>query len=180
MDQKFRLRAGIIFMAFLMFIGMAIAYAAQSNLNSTDKSFIKKAAQDNLAEVAMARVAVNKASSPDVKNFANQMIQDHSSANQKLAEVAKNESITIPSDMGKSNQKEVDKLSKKSGSDFDRAYMDQAVKDHKSDLNEFTKEAKDGKNQALKSYAANMVPALQHHLSMASATDRKVGGKAKA
>jgi putative membrane protein len=51
------------------------------------------------------------------------------------------------------------------------------VKDHKEDIEEFQKEAKDGKDTVLKAFAAKHVPILQHHLEMAQHASNVIKNK---
>ena len=70
------------------------------------------------------------------------------------------------------------KLAKLSGAEFDKAYIDMMVKDHKKDVAEFEKESKGAKDSDLKSWASTTLPTLQDHLEDgAGHLDSTVGGK---
>jgi putative membrane protein len=49
----------------------------------------------NLDEIEMGKMALDKAPSPDVKKFASQMVTDHTSADQKLTDVAKRANLDL-------------------------------------------------------------------------------------
>jgi putative membrane protein len=74
----------------------------------------------------------------------------------------------------------MDKMQKLSGAQFDRAYMDDMVADHKQDVAEFKKEASSGKDSEVKSFAAKTLPTLEDHLKMAESTDAAVKGSKSA
>jgi predicted outer membrane protein len=57
-------------------------------------------------------LAKQKASSAEVKSFAEQMIQDHTKANQELEQLAKQKGITVPAALDNEGQAKIDKLSK--------------------------------------------------------------------
>jgi putative membrane protein len=76
--------------------------------------------------------------------------------------------------MNAKDQAVYDRLSQLHGAEFDRAYMQDMVKDHKNDIAEFQKEANRGKNEDLKSFASETLPTLQEHLKMAQNTAAKV------
>ncbi|MNY10053.1 hypothetical protein D3C86_1430080 [compost metagenome] len=57
-----------------------------------------------------------------------------------------------------------DDLKAKKGADFDKAYADAMVTDHKKDIAEFKKQVADGGEASLKSFASKTVPTLEHHL----------------
>jgi len=96
---------------------------------------------DGVAEVQMGKPAVEKASNPQVKQFGQSMIDDHTTAGDQLKSVASKDNITLPADLNAKDKATYDSLSKLSGTAFDRAYMRDMVKDHQTDVNEFQKEA---------------------------------------
>jgi len=96
---------------------------------------------DGVAEVQMGKPAVEKASNPQVKQFGQSMIDDHTKAGDQLKSVASKDNITLPADLNAKDKATYDSLSKLSGTAFDRAYMRDMVKDHQTDVNEFQKEA---------------------------------------
>jgi putative membrane protein len=66
------------------------------------------------------------------------------------------------------------RLEKLNGAEFDRAYMQDMVRDHQEDVAEFKKESENGGDQDLKGFAAKTLPTLQQHLQMAQDTEGKV------
>jgi putative membrane protein len=131
-----------------------------------DKKFAKEAAIGGMAEVELGKLAEQKASSDPVKQFGQRMVTDHSKANDELKEVASKENLEIPTSIDSKHQKQIDKLGKLSGADFDRAYVKEMLKDHKKDVKEFQNEAQNGTNPGVKNFAAKTLPVLQEHLEM--------------
>jgi len=142
--------------------------------SSADENFAKKAAEGGMAEVKLGQLAEEKGSSPAVKNFGRRMVQDHSKANNELKDVTSKENIPLPNEMDKSDQATYDRLSKLSGDAFDRAYARDMVKDHSKDVSEFQKEAKNGKDESIKNFAAQTLPTLQNHLDQARQMEQAV------
>jgi len=143
---------------------------------SADKSFAQKAAIGGLAEVEMGKLAQQKASNDQVKQFGSHMVDDHSKANDELKQVASSKGLTLPSDLDATHKSKVAKLEKLSGAQFDRAYMTEMVADHKKDVAEFRKQSTSGKDSDLKAFAAKTLPTLEDHLKMAQSTDAAVKG----
>lgn len=171
---------GIVVSLFLLVVGIPIAQSAEQSLSPADKEFLEEAAKGGMIEVAMAGLAKRKASDPGVKDFAQEMEQHHTAANQQLRELAKSVGTTLPENMGEEHQKMIDELAKLSGTEFDRSFMDHIVIHHKEDLKVFKREAMEGDNPSVKSFASKMVPKLEGHLSMASSMhERLAGGKIK-
>jgi putative membrane protein len=122
------------------------------------------AAQGGMAEVKMGQLAASKGSSDFVKQFGQKMVDDHSKANDQLKAVAAKDNMTLPTDLNAKDQAEYDKLSKLSGSAFDKEYERTMLADHKIDVAAFKKESMSGKNPDLKSFAGDTLPTLQEHL----------------
>ena len=141
--------------------------ATGGNVPSADRTFIEKAAIGGMTEVAASKAAQDKATNPAVKDFASHMVTDHTKANTELQAAATAKGVTPPGTLDKAHQSAVDKLSKTSGADFDKAYMKQMVADHKTTVSLFEKEAKSGKDGDLQAWAGKTLPTLQEHLKMA-------------
>ncbi len=133
-------------------------------VTSDDAKFATNAADGGMAEVALAKLALQKTTNPQINDFANMMVKDHSAANDALTAIAKNKSITLPTAVSADDQKAMDDLSKKSGKDFDKAYVDAMIDGHKKALSLFEDAAKNCKDADLKAFAANTAPTVQMHL----------------
>ena len=151
-----------------------------ASIPAADKAFVEKAAVGGLAEVSMGKMAQEKGSSDQVKQFGARMVEDHSKANDDLKQVASSKGITLPTDLDAKHKAKIDKMQKLSGAQFDRAYMDDMVADHKEDVAEFKKQASSGKDSDVKAFAAKTLPTLEDHLKMAQSTDAAVKGSKSA
>src|SRR5689334_15410130 len=100
-----------------------------ANRMTADSTFVTKAAQGGMAEVKLGNLAKEKAESPDVKNFGQTMVTDHTKAGDELKQIASSKNITLPTDIDAKDQAKYDRLSKLSGAAFDRAYMRDMVAD---------------------------------------------------
>lgn len=134
---------------------------------SSDREFARKAAEGGLAEVELGQLATQKASSPEVKQFGQRMVSDHTQANDQLKQIAAQKGMTLPTSLSAKDAATKARLEKLSGKEFDRAYMRDMVKDHTKDVNEFQNEANNGKDPDIKNFASETTPKLQEHLSMA-------------
>jgi putative membrane protein len=143
-----------------------------------DSRFAKEAAQGGMAEVKLGQLAEEKGSTDAVKSFGKRMVDDHSKAGDKLKEVASKENVTLATDISAKDRATYDRLSKLNGAAFDRAYAKDMVMDHQTDVAAFQKEVRSGKNESLKSFAAETLPTLQDHLKEAKQMMKVVGGTA--
>lgn len=142
-----------------------------------DTKFAVAAADGGMMEVELGKLALVNGSSKTIKQFAQMMIDDHSKAGEELKALATSKNITLPAALSNKNQDALNDLSKKKGNDFDKAYASFMVDDHKEDIDEFRKQAENGKDADLKNWAAGKVPVLEHHLMMARAADSTVRKK---
>ncbi|HJU45782.1 MAG TPA: DUF4142 domain-containing protein [Chitinophagaceae bacterium] len=138
-------------------------------VDEQDSKFAVNAADIGMAEVEMGRTAEQKATNARVKSFASMMVMDHGKANDELKSAAMAKNITLPATVGEDHQEHLTKLSQKSGKDFDKEYMDMMVDGHKKAIDLFEKQANDGKDTDLKTWATNMLPSLRQHLDSAKA-----------
>jgi putative membrane protein len=158
---------------FCTFLGCwaALAYQSDSAPASkaavTDTQFAKKAAEGGMAEVKMGQLAQQKGTADSVKKFGARMVEDHTKAGDELKGVAAQEKIALPDDMDAKDKATYEMLSKLSGAAFDRAYAKFMVKDHEEDVADFSKEANNGHNPAVKDFATQTLPTLQDHLKEA-------------
>ena len=162
--------------AVLALLGGA-AFAQKNTANrlvGTDSSFITKAAQGGMAEVELGKLATERASNSAVKDFGQRMVTDHTKANEQLKTVAANKGVNLPEGLDAKDQATLNRLSKLNGAAFDRAYIDDMVKDHKADVAEFQKEADRGDDADIKAFASKTLPTLQDHLRMAEDTQKQV------
>jgi putative membrane protein len=142
-----------------------------------DADFAVAAADGGMLEVELGKMAVEKGVSKQIKSLGAMMVRDHSMANEELKAAAKAKHITLPSLMSEKCQKKVSGLSEKKGADFDKAYADLMVSDHKADIDEFKKEAGKGMDAGLAAWAKGKLPILEHHLVMAEAAEKMTDKK---
>jgi putative membrane protein len=157
--------------------GSGMSGSASSRLSAGDSKFVRDAAESSLAEIQLGQMGVQKATNSDVKTFAQRMIDDHTQANSQLAPIASQKGVTLPTDVSALHKHAASQLSKLSGAEFDRAFMDQMVTDHQKVVTEFQHVSKGAKDSDVKSFASTNLPAMQEHLRMAQDLDSRVGGK---
>lgn len=138
----------------------------KTNLDSTDVTFANKAAVGGMAEVTLGKLALQKTADPQIKDFANMMVTDHSKANDELMGIAKTKHITLPTSVDAEHQEKIDDLSSKTGVDFNKAYVNAMVDGHKSTLTLMRNEAKNGKDIDLKKFADKTTVIVQMHTEM--------------
>lgn len=133
----------------------------ESKLSAGDKQFLKKAYKGGMTEVEHAKMAKEKAKDDATKEIAERMITDHSKANEKILEMAKEENLDL--------SKVEAKPSKMSDENFDKEYLTMLKKHHEKDIALFEKEASDPgskEDSDVKKFAKDTLPTLKEHLHM--------------
>src|SRR5207344_3162377 len=127
-------------------------------------NFAVEAANGGMMEVLLGKVAQENASSARVRAFGEMMVKDHTEAGNKLKDIASSMNIALTDSVSDDSRKEIDKLKKKKGKDFDKAYVSMMVDDHKKDIAEFRKCADNCSDSSIKSFASDALPVLEKHL----------------
>lgn len=144
---------------------MSDTTASKSDSTATDAKFAVDAANGGMTEVQVSKLALQQATNAKVKDFANMMVTDHTKANDELMALAKSKNITLPDSVSNDKKSAMMDLSKKTGSDFDKAYVDMMVDDHQKTISLFEDESKNGKDADIKAFADKTLPTLKMHLS---------------
>ena len=145
---------------------MSVAVSAASAKDKPSEAFLNKAIEGNYAEAMMGDLAQKNGQSDGVKSFGKMLSTDHAAANQKAMDAAKGLGVNPPSGPNAKQKADFDKMSKMSGTDFDKMFAKHMVADHQKDIAEYKKAAAKNKD-AGGEYAAGQIDTLQKHLEAA-------------
>jgi putative membrane protein len=152
-----------------LYLGLTLpVMAQQATIGKTDAAFLNTAAERQQSEIQLGQLAVERAESEQVKQFAQRMVQDHTKASQEISNLATTIGITLSETKGKGDQQHMGKLSSLSGPQFDRAYVKHEMSDHKKTVSEFAAKSKALKNPQIRAWASATLPMLKEHLSLAN------------
>src|SRR5262245_54301690 len=140
--------------------------AAPGKSAAAPQQFIKDAAAGGMAEVKLGELAEQNAHSDAVKSFGKRMRDDHSKANSELEDLAAKKNVALPNGIDAKSKATYDRLSKLKGTEFDRAYMNAMLQDHRHDVAEFQSAAKSS-DPDVQAFASKTLPTLQSHLDEA-------------
>jgi putative membrane protein len=146
--------------------------SSSGKLGWTDRRFVTKAAEDGQDELQLAQLASQKATNPDVKSYAEQLVQQHQQVNSELMSIANQRNVKI--DKEESNSRAYKRLNKASSQDFDREFVDHMIDEHEKDIKLFQKAASDAKDPQVRDFASRHVADLQQHLQMAQRLQQSV------
>lgn len=143
------------------------ANAMATTVSKADQNFAVDAANAGMTEIQAGQMAEEKGMEKDVKDYGKMMVKDHTEAADKLKTIAAGKNITLPSSVSPEMQKNLDDLQSKTGKDFDKAYLDMMVSDHKKVISSFEDEAKNGSDADIRAFADSTLHTLHHHLDQA-------------
>jgi putative membrane protein len=141
------------------------ASAAPAGTNMT-RSFIQNATIGNGFEIMASRLALQKSRNPEVRDFAQRMINDHSQADQDLRETIMHSRFSMtrmPNNLDAKHRKILSRLERANGYDFDQKYIKAQVDAHKSAVALFANYARNGSNPDIREFARDTLPTLQEH-----------------
>ena len=165
---------GVCLMA--LFVPLAAELVAggasiQTSRGGADAEFVKRAAERAQQEVEAGKLAIRQAASAEVRAFADRMVKEHTTINAELLSLADSPAEpTQPEPVAQGTKL----LASQAGVAFDRAYMEQTVTNHELLVTLFEEEAAAGKDERLKLWAGQKLPALREHLEIARGLRAKV------
>ncbi len=144
----------------------ALAADAEKSAPPPPEVFVQKAAQSGLAEIAAAQAALQKSNDPGIRSFAERMVKDHGKANTELVTIARKKGIEPPASLDAEHKAHVDKITSKSGAEFDRNYAEHMNMDHTKAIALFESASKSS-DADLAGFARKTLPTLREHKQLA-------------
>jgi len=152
---------------------LCVVMGAQTGgLSSTDKAFLRSAAEADMTEAHVGKMAQGKSSADAVKNFGQSLVQDHTKAYEELTALANKTGADIPKGIDVRRIRAIGELTREKGPAFDRSLAAHEVQDHRKTLAEFKREADKGQSADVKAYAQKMIPTLEEHLRKAEELEK--------
>jgi putative membrane protein len=140
----------------------------QAGPNTPDQIFLARATRSGLAQVELARLAEQQASSPSVREFARQMIMDHEQVNRSLRALAEGDSATVPDQANAEFRQVRDALGRLSGAEFDVEYLRHEVQAHQRMATLMEYVIGSGEDAQVQRVASSALPKVFTHLAIAS------------
>jgi len=159
--------------AFALLLGLAanLAVAAEG------ENFVDEASAKGIAEIETAKMALQKGTAEDVRQFAQKMIDDHTRANQQLAQLAQQKNLEMSDEATLMDKAKAMILKLRDGENFDKAYANNQVVAHEQTIEMYRDYLEDGDNADLKQYAESTLPKLEQHLQQAKELQSRHGNR---
>lgn len=153
---------------------MVLGLASMQAMAATSDDFVDAATEAGIAEVVTGKLAQEKSQNAEIKTFAQQMVTDHTQANQKLGDIARKLDISVPDEAAMTDEIKKMILEWRDES-FDKSYLNNQVDAHEKAVELFKKEAASSDKAELKAFASETLPKLEQHLEQAKALQSKHG-----
>ena len=142
-----------------------------SGTSAAEREFVDEQLAMGTAEIELGRLAQKRGTHADVKEFGAMMVRDHEMAGDELKPIAARVNTTrenaATADKHGDHKEHFEELSKLSGRDFDRRYIDQMIEDHEKGIEDVERQAENANDAAVKSWAAKTLPKMRQHLERA-------------
>ena len=133
-----------------------------------DPQFIDAAAGNGRYEVQASRLAMYRATSPQVRSYAQMLIDHHTMANSELMDLVRARGMRLPGVLPRDKRAKLDRLASAAGSEFDRMYIRiVGIEDHHADIALFERASRELRDPELRTWASRTLPALRSHLDAA-------------
>ncbi|WP_181305079.1 DUF4142 domain-containing protein [Rufibacter sp. XAAS-G3-1] len=142
--------------------------------NITEATFLMEAASGSMMEVQLGKLALERSANSEVKKFAQMLVDHHTKAHQELITIASGMNITLPSSLLPMHQELADQLSKLTGNEFDKEYIDEIEDVHESDIALFDVVSNAAPTTTVKAFAIRTLPVLRIHEHQADELEAKV------
>ncbi len=136
---------------------------AQLDPKADTQTFLTIAVEEQHVAIALGQLAAQRAQNDRVKEFGSQMVEDHKKARREAEELASKHHVPLPTKLTPEDKKKVDELSKLSGNEFDRAYMNFALHNHETTLEEFQHHVDTMRYPDLRAWFISTLPVLKTH-----------------
>lgn len=137
---------------------------ARAEVSEMDRTFVQEAASGNLFEIQSAQLAVDRNVDPQLKQMASMILQDHQKASEELKSIANSKNIQFPQRMSAPHQRMYDQLREAQGAEFAQQFQRQQDQAHRDAITLFDRQAREGSDPDLKSFAQKTLPVLRKHM----------------
>jgi predicted outer membrane protein len=136
--------------------------------------FLIEAMQNSMAEIQICEMAIEKSANPDVKEFAQSMIDEHGRMGQELEKLATEKKLDVPRNIRPEQEMTVDELSALAGRDFEQRWIQYNIDVHERDVKVFRHYADDEDDPDIRALAQKQAKALSLHLKMAHEVGKRL------
>lgn len=136
-----------------------------------DSEFLVEAAEINMMEIELGKLAQQKAMNADVKEYGRMMESEHMKASDETKKLAESMNVSLPMATGEDTKEAMEDLNDEKGIDFDKKYISMMIDGHKEAIDEMEEASENASSEEIRMWAANMLPSLRQHLDKAKSIE---------
>jgi putative membrane protein len=149
----------------------------RTEMDNQDTRVLTEAASTSMLSMELSRIAEERAVTPEVKEFARELSQEHSGVKQDLEGVAQRKQIVLPQAMSQDHQDKVENVTEQSGLDFDREFIEEIISVHRDKVDDFESLSRDSDDPEIREFAINVLPSLRMQLEKAERVENQLERK---
>lgn len=138
----------------------------RGTLTAGERNFLQSAAEINATEIETGKLAESQSTDPNIKKIGQDLVRDHTAANQQLEKLASSKGLSITAQPTSFQQRMISSLQQKSGDEFNKQFLRQTTFAHQRAVSMFERASRRAQDPDIKSWAAQMLPSLQSHVAM--------------
>lgn len=141
--------------------------------NDENSKFLMAAAEMQLEDISLGKLAQQKGTMPHVKELGKMMVDNHTKFLSELQALSKSKSVSIPTSISENSQEAFEDLNEKTGNDFGIAYSERVVEHHEDAIELFEEASTDSEDEEIRVWATDKLPGLRSHLAKAEACKKE-------
>ncbi|MCH5686002.1 DUF4142 domain-containing protein [Niabella sp. W65] len=130
----------------------------------SDIAFIGEIGQGCLLEIHLAQLAQGKALEKKYTTIGKKVESDFIDDMEHLKTIAVKRSVNLPTSYSKAYRRTYQMVAHKHKDNFDRAYTNHLIEGYKNKIDQYQKEATEGKDALIRQWASERLPLLQRRL----------------
>ena len=151
----------------------------QPTVTPEEQEFLMKAADANLSNIDVARLAMHKSQNSDVKDFANMIQSDGASALEDLTDLMNDKGVSLPNTLSPEMKTEIETMTALSGPELDREFANMMVAQHQKEIGMYRDQLEIAQTPDVRKYAEDLLPRLEMHLEKAQRLQSKLFGESR-
>jgi putative membrane protein len=131
------------------------------------QTFLTIAVEEQQVAIALGQLAAQRAENKQVKEYGSKMVEDHKKVRREAEQLASKHQVSLPTKLTPEDKQKVEELSRLSGHEFDRAYMNFTLHNHETALEEFQRHVDTMRYPDLREWFTSTLPVMKAHRDQA-------------
>ena len=154
--------------------GTGGAVTGTTGTMEADREFVEEQLALGNTEIELGRMAQERGTHPDVKEFGAMMVREHQAAAQELRPIGSQlgTAAGAPGTDAREEAREEltelrEELAQLTGRDFDRKYIEEMIDDHEAGIRDLESRVENAANADVRTWASRTLPKMRQHLERA-------------